>query len=298
MKLLRFWQVDAFSAERYRGNPAAIVFEADPLSTDEMQTIARQFNLSETVFLCVPSEKSTADYRARIFTPAREIPFAGHPTVASAFAHSSTRPDGGSPVGGTVRQECGAGIIPIAVSEGPVFTLSANAQPTVTTRLSRSQLAGMLGCSPADVGEEPTEVCSIGLPWLIARVGSLAALRAAIPDLSLIETICQEHRAIGITVYCVEAALEGCSLHVRTFAPGVGIREDPVCGSGNGAIAVHLARHLYRDRPAFSYKAEQGLEIHRRGILHLSVERTDGDGSLTIRLGGQAVKVMEGQLGI
>ena len=298
MKLFRFWQVDAFSAERYGGNPAAIVFDADALSADEMQTIARQFNLSETVFLCAPSGKGVADYRARIFTPGREIPFAGHPTVASAFAYVSTRPDGGGAVGGTVRQECGAGVIPIAVSSGPLFTLSANAEPTVTTGLTRSSLAEMLGCSPADVGEEPAEVCSIGLPWLIARVGSMAALRAAVPDQNLIDTTCREHRAIGMTVYCDEALLDGCSFHVRSFAPGVGIREDPVCGSGNGAIAVHLARHLYRARPAFSYKAEQGLEIHRRGILHLSVERGDEGGSLTVRLGGQAVKVMEGQLEI
>ena len=94
MKSFRFWQVDAFSAERYMGNPAAIVFEADALSTDQMQRITRQFNLSETVFLCAPSERDAADYRARIFTPGMEIPFAGHPTIASAFAYTSTRPDG------------------------------------------------------------------------------------------------------------------------------------------------------------------------------------------------------------
>jgi PhzF family phenazine biosynthesis protein len=298
MKPLRFWQIDAFSAERFRGNPAAIIFEADVLSTDQMQTVARQFNLSETVFLCAPSDRGAADYRARIFTPGKEIPFAGHPTVASAFAHFSTRPAAGAEVGGMIRQECGAGVIVIEVSDGPLFTLSANAEPVVTTRLSRSQVAEMLGCSPADVGEEPAEICSIGLPWLIARVDSLGALQEAIPDLNLITTICREHRAIGITVYCVSAVLDGCSLHIRTFAPGVGIREDPVCGSGNGAVAVHLARHLYRDRPTFSYRAEQGLEIHRRGILHLSVERGDEGGSLAVRLGGQAVKVMEGQFRI
>jgi len=294
---LRFWQVDAFSAEPYKGNPAAIVYGADSLSADQMLTIARQFNLSETVFLCTPSRESGADYRARIFTPGREIPFAGHPTIASAFAHVSTR-SGGAAVGSTVRQECGAGTISIEVSDGPLFTLSAKAEPTVTTGLSRSQLAAMLGCSPSDIAEEPAEVCSIGLPWLIARVESLAALRAAVPDLNLVDTNCREHDAIGLTVYCLGAVLDGCSFHVRTVAPGVGIREDPVCGSGNGAIAVHLARHLYQDRPSFSYQAEQGLEIHRRGILHLSVERGEADGSLDIYLGGQAVKVMEGQLGI
>jgi PhzF family phenazine biosynthesis protein len=295
---LPFWQVDAFSAVPYGGNPAAIVFDADALSTEQMQTITRQFNLSETVFLCGPSDKTAADYRARIFTPGKEIPFAGHPTVAAAFAHVSWRRDGEAPAAGTLRQECGPGVITIAVSDGPLFTLSANAEPTVTTALSRQQLADMLGCLSAEVEEDPAEVCSIGLPWLIARVGSLAALRAVVPNLDLIDAVCHEQHATGITVYCFEAVLDGCSLHVRTFAPGVGIREDPVCGSGNGAVAVHLARHSYRDRPAFSYQAEQGLEVHRRGILHLSVERGDEGGPLEVRLGGQAVKVMEGQLGI
>lgn len=298
MEQLRFWQVDSFSAERYRGNPAAIVFDAEALSADHMQTIARQFNLSETVFLCRPTARNIADYRARFFTPGSEIPFAGHPTIAAAFAHVSSQSHGGASAGGTVRQECGAGIIPIAVSDGPLFTLSATAESTITTALSRSQIAEMLGGSAADIVDEPAEVCSIGLPWLIARLRSLAALQAAVPDLNLIDMICREYRAIGLTVYSVEAVLDGCSLHVRTFAPGVGIREDPVCGSGNGAIAVHLARNLYQNRPEFSYRAEQGLEIHRRGILHLSVERGDGEGSLTVRLGGQAVKVMEGELGI
>ncbi len=294
---LQFWQVDAFSTERYKGNPAIIVFEADALSTSEMQTIARQFNLSETVFLSAPSGLG-ANYRARIFTPNQELPFAGHPTIASSFAHVTTQPDAGKEMGGTVRQECSAGIIPITVSDGPLFTIAANAEPTVSTSLSRALVAEMLGCTPTDVSEEPAEVCSIGLPWLIARVETLATLQAATPDLNLIDTICRDHGATGITVYNIEAVLEDCSLHVRTFAPGAGIREDPACGSGNGAIAVHLARNLYRDRQTFSYKAEQGLEIHRRAILHLSVERSDEGEALAVRLGGQAVKVMEGQLEI
>jgi PhzF family phenazine biosynthesis protein len=298
MNLFRFWQVDSFSANPYLGNPAAIVFDADHLSSNEMQTIARQFNLSETVFLCTPSENGTADYRARIFTPSKEIPFAGHPTIASAFAFVSTQPDSETQVSGIVRQECGSGIIPIMVSKGPLFTLSANSKPTAQTHLSRTQVAEMLSIPSVDVGEDPPEICSIGLPWLIARVRTLAALQTANPKLGLIDTVCQEHGAIGITVYCVGAVLKECSVHVRTFAPSVGIREDPVCGSGNGSVAVHLARHLYQERPTFFYKAEQGLEIHRSGILHLCVERSEENGSLTIQLGGQAVKVMEGQFRI
>ncbi len=298
MKTYRFWQVDAFSHEPYMGNPAAIVFEADPLSAEQMQTIARQMNLSETVFLCQPTGPQ-ADYRAKIFTPGREMPFAGHPTIASAFAHSTTHEQ---PAGCDISlyQECGAGIIPVNVDpdNGPLFTLVAASRPSIVSGLEARELASMLGCSPADLSDDPASVCSIGLPWLIARIRTLSALQAARPDLGVIERICRELGAVGLTVYSMGAVLPECGLHVRTFAPGAGIAEDPVCGSGNGAVAVHVAEHSYRERIAFSYRAEQGLEIHRRGILHLSVDRGDDGTELEIGLGGRAVKVMEGQLWI
>ena len=298
MKSYRFWQVDAFSHEPYKGNPAAIVFEADPLSAEQMQTIARQMNLSETVFFCQPTDPQ-ADYRARIFTVVREIPFAGHPTIASAFAHTTTHEQ---PVGRNIslQQECGAGIIPVKVDadKGPLFTLIAASRPSIFSGLKAQKLASMLGCSPADLSDDPTEVCSIGSPWLIARIRTLAALQAARPDLGVIEQVCRELGAVGLTVYSMAAVHPECSLHVRSFAPGAGIAEDPVCGSGNGAVAVHVAEHSYRERTAFSYRAEQGLEIHRRGILHLSVDRGDDGTELEVGLGGRAVKVMEGQLWI
>ena len=169
----------------------------------------------------------------------------------------------------------------------------------MVTGLGRDQIAALLGLASDDVAADPAEVCSIGLPWLIARIGSLEALERARPDLDAIERTCREYKAVGITVYSLEAVLDDCEVHVRTFAPGAGVSEDPVCGSGNGAIAVHLARHRYSDRETFAYRAEQGLEIHRRGVLHLAVERgRDDDASIEVRLGGQAVKVAEGRLWI
>ena len=299
MQELKFWQVDAFSDEPYKGNPAAIVFEADVLTSDQMQTIARQMNLSETVFLCKPS--GHASYRARIFTPTTEVPFAGHPTIASAFAHASTHKQNGMFEQTVLLQECGAGTIPVTVEGGdaPLFTLASNAEPTVRTTLGRQEIGNLLGITSDDVAAEPAEVCSIGLPWLIARVASLESLQGARPDLGAIERTCREYRAVGITAYALDAVLDDCDAHVRTFAPGAGIPEDPVCGSGNGSIAVHLARHLYRDRASFTYRAEQGLEVQRSGRLHLTAERGGNDDlSIKVHLGGRAVKVLEGKLWI
>lgn len=296
---LHFWQVDAFSDAPYKGNPAAVVFDADRLTSDEMQTIARQMNLSETVFLCRPSVD--ASYRARIFTPAREVPFAGHPTIAAAFAHAATHKQNDAFEQTALLQECGAGTIRVTVvgDERPLFTLTSNAESSVETELGRRDIGDLLGLRADDVIAEPAEVSSIGLPWLIARIASLEPLQAARPDLGAIERACRRCRAVGLTVYALEAVFDDCDVHVRTFAPGAGIPEDPVCGSGNGAIAVHLARHLYRDRAAFSFRSEQGLEVHRAGRLHLEVERGgDDDRSIAVHLGGQAAKAMQGHLWI
>ena len=155
----------------------------------------------------------------------------------------------------------------------------------------------MLGCSDDALAETPIEVCSGGLPWLIIQMTSLKAVKNAAPDQSLIEKICNERNATGITLYCEGAETEGCSHHLRTFAPGVGIIEDPVCGTGSIAVAIHMAAHIHTHKDKFSFIAEQGLEVYRRGILHLSFERVENE-PLRVTLGGQAVRTMQGTLEI
>jgi len=294
MRKYPFWQIDSFSRERYLGNPAAIVFEADSLQAEEMQTIARQMNLSETVFLCTPTEDS-ADYRARIFTPRSELPFAGHPTIAAAYAvfksgRTEQAPD-------RLIQECGIGLVPIELShdQDPLFTITMGTPSRKQTNVDDSLANRMLNCSRNELAEAPIEVCSAGLPWLIVPFRSLEGLTTAIPDQVLIEKTCKEWDAVGVTAYSPEAALTGCDFHIRSFAPGEGIPEDPVCGTGNGAAAIHIAAHLHPNEQSFSYVAEQGAEIGRKGLLHLSISN-NGSEHLTIQLGGHAVTVMEGEL--
>jgi PhzF family phenazine biosynthesis protein len=291
----RFWQVDAFSRERYQGNPAAVVFEADGLERSEMQMIARQMNLSETVFLCRPTVAG-ADYRACIFTPRSELPFAGHPTVAAAhaFASSTGVSDEGE---GTLTQECGIGLVPVEVSShdgSPLFTISMGGASRRPADVDRELAARMLGCGDEEIADSPVEVCSVGLPWMIVRCRTLVGLAGALPNLALIETVCRKAGATGVTAYCPEAEMDGCDFHVRSFAPGEGIAEDPACGSGNGAAAVHVAAHLRNGEDRFAFAAEQGLEVQRRAVLQLSVA-SNGE-SPAVRLGGHAVTVMEGVL--
>jgi len=289
--------VDAFSLKPYRGNPAAVIFDADDIAQGQMQTIARHLNLSETVFLCRP-EAEGADYRARIFTPREEIPFAGHPTIATAFAYYSCLEEGERRRVTHLVQECGIGLVSVAVETrggAPYFNLKAGAASAKETGVTRAQAARMLGCEEDGLSDLPMEVCSGGLPWLIVKLRSIDVSKNLAPDQSLIDEVCRALGAIGVTTYCDGGSLEDVDHHVRTFAPSVGITEDPACGSGNIALAVHMARHTHSDRSAFSFTSEQGLEVEREARLHLDVTRNPS-GEPVIRLGGHAVQTAAGRL--
>jgi len=297
MKEYVYWIVDAFSLKPYRGNPAAIVFDADGLADERMQTIARHLNLSETVFLCRPLADE-ADYRARIFTPREEIPFAGHPTVASAFAHYSKMSGDFRAQVLVLKQECGIGIVTIAVAPrdgAPFFRLTAGHAAARDADVSADLVARMLGCNQGDLCDLPFEICSGGLPWLIVKLRSIEAARRLAPDLSLIDAVCRERGATGVTTYCDGADLDGVDLHVRSFAPTVGIIEDPACGSGNVAVAIHRARHERPTGPRLAFTSEQGLEMEREAVLHLDVSGSTTD-DLKVHLAGHAVRTMEGRL--
>ena len=284
-----FWQVDAFTAAPFSGNPAAVVFDAAGLATETMQAITREMNLSETVFV-LPPEAEPADYRVRIFTPRSELPFAGHPTLATAHAmvERGLQPKDRR----TIRQQCGIGLVPVEIrdeAEGRNFVMTQGAPSHRPVPVDAALVARMLGCAAADVmAEHPVDVVSTGVAWMIAPLRRLAAIAALKPDLSLIETVCREHKAVGVTCFAPEAAAADCAIRVRTFAPGDGIIEDPVCGSGNGSVAAYIARHLRPGENRFAYRAEQGIEIQRPGTVIAEVE--DG----RIRIGGQAVTAIQG----
>jgi PhzF family phenazine biosynthesis protein len=286
-----FWQVDAFTAAPYCGNPAAVVFDAAGLATEAMQAITREMNLSETVFV-LPPEDAAADYRVRIFTPRSELPFAGHPTLATAHAmiERGLQPKDRR----TIRQQCGMGLVPVEIRDGAAgrnFVMTQGAPTHRPVPVDAGLAARMLGCAPEDVlAEHPVEVVSTGVAWMIAPLRRLTAVAALKPDLSLIETVCREHQAVGITTFAPQAAAADCAIRLRTFAPGDGIVEDPVCGSGNGSVAAYIARHLRPGESRFAYRAEQGIEILRPGTVIAEVEGS------AIRIGGQAVTVIQGWL--
>ncbi len=271
----RFAQVDVFTARPFYGNPVAVVLDAEGMSGAEMQRIAQWTNLSETTFVLPPSVAGT-DYRVRIFAPNEELPFAGHPTLGTA--HAVLEAGIASARNGKVVMQCTAGLVEITVEEvGLSFRL-----PRYESRraLGVERVAGCLGIA-ALIGD--AELIDTGPHWLVARVEDVAALS---PDAVALKALIAENRASGLTAYAASSPGE---IAVRTFFFTDFLVEDPVCGSGNAAVAVHRLRAgTIRDGEA--YLARQGQQIGRDGEIRVRIEGGQ------IHVGGQCVTCVRGDL--
>ncbi|MFN2646108.1 MAG: PhzF family phenazine biosynthesis protein [Burkholderiales bacterium] len=270
----RFKQIDVFTSRPFLGNPVAVVLDAEGLETPDMQRIARWTNLSETTFL-LPSTK--ADYRVRIFTPAHELPFAGHPTIGSAYA--AMRAGEATPRDGAMVQECGAGLLELRVEGTKIYVRSP--KPKITEVENR---AGAFGI-PLAPSARLLKV-DVGPAWLVGEMTDAKALAALKPEMTALADWTTSLKATGVTVFAPSQEAD-CALHVRSFAPAGGVPEDPVCGSGNISVAAYL-RHFERTRSA--YVARQGMQLGRDGRVYMRVDASD------IWLGGEAVVCVEGLL--
>ncbi len=296
-RVLRMWQVDAFTDVPYRGNPCAVFFDGGDLSDAQMQQIAQEMNLSETVFLCPPTT-ADADYRARIFTPRSELPFAGHPTISAAFSvWRSMRDAGFGPMPTVLRQECGAGIVPVEISpqDGTqVFTMTQMRPAFRAFDTGKADVAAMLGCDPGDLLDPALDASSTGIWWMFARCRSPEVVAALEPDMTAISALSQETGITGLAAWSVGATQAGVDVKLRGFAPAEGVPEDPVTGSANGCLAALIARDGILGAAPFSYVAEQGVEMGRAGKIFVSCDAADA----APRVGGKVVRVMTGDLAI
>jgi len=281
----KYKTVDVFTAQPLLGNPVAVVLDAEGLDGATMQQIARWTNLSETTFV-LPPTRPEADYRLRIFTPGSELPFAGHPTLGSA--HAVLESGRTAPRDGRLVQECGAGLIGIAVNGSTrVLTLPA-ARITALASGDVDELEAILG-APVDRAAAPTLV-DVGPVWVVAQLASADAVLQMQPDLARSAAFERRLHATGVTVFGAHAAGEA-DIEVRSFAPSCGVGEDPVCGSGNGAVAVFQRVRGLLPATNSAYVATQGQCVGRRGRVSISVA---SDGSVTV--GGECVTVLDGEL--
>ena len=305
MKEYRFIQVDVFTDVPFGGNPLAVFPEAEGLSTEEMQRLAKEMNLSETTFV-LPPQAAGADFKVRIFTPAAEMPFAGHPVVGThwVLAHLG-RVDLREPVT-QVRFELGVGVLPadLHVTGGKVErVVMTQDRPTFHAVLEDvTELAAGLGMAPEAITETgwPVQIVSTGVPQMMVPVRSLAevqALDAGKLNTAALNRVC---RAVGtecVMVFTFETEGPESTVHVRMFAPLLGVPEDPATGSANGALGAYLVHHRAVEvtEPTTTIVSEQGAEIDRPSTIYVEVD-SQGEKIAAVRVGGQVVLVAEGMV--
>jgi len=274
----RFSQVDVFTHQALRGNPLAVVHDAQGLSDAQMADLARWTNLSETTFLLPPTHDA-ADYRVRIFTPGGELPFAGHPTLGSCHAWLAA---GGAPQqGDVVVQECGVGLVRVRRQGARLaFAAPPLRRTGPVTGAERDQAIASLGLVAAQVQQ---------LVWVDNGPGWMAAL---LPDAATVQALQPDFaRMAGLKLGVVGPWPAGaeCQFEVRAFVPGLGVPEDPVTGSLNAGLAQWL---IGSGLAPARYVAAQGAALGRAGRVHVQQEGAD------VWIGGDVTPVVQGQISL
>ncbi|WP_250027925.1 PhzF family phenazine biosynthesis protein [Paractinoplanes maris] len=275
--------VDVFTDRPFAGNPLAVVYGATELATDQMHTLAREFNLAETVFVLPPTDPA-ATYRARIFTPEAELPFAGHPSVGAAV--TSMRRGLFPP--GEVVQECGAGLLPITVREPGAATLTGGV-PRLGDPLDPAPLLALAGLTAGDSAEGAPRLAGCGLDWVFlpVRREALAGVRIDQPA---------AERA-GVTDLCVFSwSPSDAEAHSRVFVPGGAVPEDPATGSAALGLGIWLvAAGLLPPDGVSSYRVHQGIEMKRPSLLDCTVTASAGAATLAT-VAGHVCPIAKGEI--
>ena len=285
-----FYIADVFAIGKYSGNQLAVFRNAAHLSTEEMQDIAREMHFSETTFI-LSEEEQNGGYDVRIFTPAEEVPFAGHPTLGAAYIIQQEILAGKAD---TITLNLQAGQIPVSFDQkaGKGMGWMQQLAPEFGQELDASHLAAVLGLNAGDLDSRfPVQEVSTGLPHIIVPLKSLDALKRIKIDATKYADLVQESWAKAIMPFSPEA-YEGCDLGVRMFAEFYGVAEDPATGSGNGCLAGYLVKHRYFGSDTIDIKTGQGFEIQRPS--HLLLKAENRDTHINVQVGGKVITIAEG----
>ncbi|ERK10402.1 Phenazine biosynthesis protein PhzF [Serratia fonticola AU-AP2C] len=285
-------QVDVFTTSPLQGNPLAVILEAEGLNEMQMLSLARWTNLSETTFV-FKSTNSLADYQVRIFTPEKELPFAGHPTLGTAHALLEAGLVTKQP--GVVMQECGVGLVAVNIlAEGTL----AFAAPAVTLRTLTAAEREMLMAAfqPAVIEADTVPVIAdMGIRWLMVRLPSAQSCLTMTPDHATIKKLQTDHEVDGVVIYGTYSSGEPADYEMRAFlVEGGKLVEDPVTGSANACLARLLKENNFPDggSTAQGYQVRQGTQLYRDG--RVSVRFIDGEPWI----GGKSCTLINGQLHI
>ncbi len=279
--------VDVFTDTPYAGNPLAVVLDSDDLPMAALQALAREFQLSETAFPQRP-DRADADYRLRIFTPQVELPFAGHPSVGTAWVLARR----GRVSPGVLRQSCGAGLLSLTVAPGPGRVQLTGGTPRAGAPVPAEPLLAAVGLSPADLAGPAPRACGAGLDFGYLCVRDDAVARAE-PDHRALRRLAGSGAApAGLSVFGWAAGVA----HARVFAAEVGVSEDPATGSAALGLGVWLvAAGLLPGEGESAYVVRQGGEIGRPATLDCGVEAAGGR-ARRVRVAGSVVPIASGEI--
>ncbi|WP_027249912.1 PhzF family phenazine biosynthesis protein [Planktothrix agardhii] len=293
---MKFSIVDVFAEIKYTGNQLAVIWGdgVESLSDEEMLKIAQEMNYSETTFIC-DSEPDNGGYPVRIFTPKRELPFAGHPTLGTAYIISEE----------IIKTDVIQVILNLAVGQIPVnwkpeesgkkILWMRQNSPEFTHIYDHKLLAPVLNLELSDFDPDyPIQEVSTGIPFIIVPLKTQSALRKAKVNLEYYTELIKRTMAKEIFIFCPETHHPENQLCARMFAPALGITEDPATGSANGCLAGYLSHYRYFGSDQVNIKVEQGYEIDRPSLLLLKAEKI-GD-LIQVEVGGNVIKVAEGIL--
>lgn len=291
----KFFITDVFGERKYSGNQLATFVDCDSLKDKEMQQIAREINFSETTYI-LSAEQKNGGYDVRIFTPGKELDFAGHPTLGTAFIIQKH----------IIRQPVEKVVLNLKVGQVPVFFPGKDAgdntlwmdqvEPTFGETLDVGVIARVLSLNEDDIDTRwPVEQVSTGLPFNIVPLKSLDALKRASVVKERYLKLIEESWAKAILVFCPGGYTGQQNLGVRVFVDYFGIPEDPATGSGNGCLAGYLIKNRYFQSNTIDIQVGQGYEIGRPSLL--SLRASEQEGHIKIAVGGQVIPIAEGWWG-
>jgi len=293
MERLTFYIVDVFAEEKYAGNPLAVFRGGNTLSDIDMQRVAGEMNFSETTFILSETQRQ-GGFDVRIFTPRREVPFAGHPTLGTVHI---IRKEIVQESAGKIVLNLKVGQIPVtfsdAVEQQTAYWMK-QVEPIFGETLSAEVIAPVLSLGTSEIDDRfPIEEVSTGLPHILVPLRSLESLKRARVAQDKYFELVEKRWAKPILIFCPQTHQSQNDISVRMFADIFGIREDPATGSGNGCLAGYLVRHRYWGREKIDIRSEQGYEMGRPSLLFLRAEEKGG--RINISVGGKVVTIAKGE---
>lgn len=289
MRTITFYIIDVFAEEKYQGNQLAVFRNIADLSKTEMQKIAKETNFAETTFILSDSKVNNG-YEVKIFTPDTEVPFAGHPTLGTAFIiHKEIENE----LSEKINLNLGVGQIPVTFEQNKYIWMKQN-PPLFGRTLDVKTISEILSIGIEDIDTNfPIQQVSTGLPSIIVPLNSLNAVRQCQINHSKYKRFLQETFSANILVFCKETYKRENNINARVFCEDLGFPEDAATGSANGNLAGYLLEYSYFSSSRLEYSAEQGYEIGRKSLLKIKASKTSSH--FDINVGGKVFLVAKGE---